>query len=139
MKKVLFLAIIIFVLIFCFSYSSFSLKELLVTKELCEVSSQIDLGFIKEEYVNENYSIYSNGDEIVGEVVRLNINKNSLNKILEKIGFMVVKRYEVDGIKIIEGWASKIKFGLKGRQSNVQVAIKNQEIVIGSPIIYGSY
>ena len=139
MKKFFILFLLLLFIVFCFCCSKTTLSEVLNVKTEEVVSKQQDLGFIQEEYVTSNYLVYKDDGEIVGELVRLNINKQNLDSIINKLGLMIINRYSVDNLEIIEGFSAKVKYKLKNRQANIQMAIIGNEVVIGSPIIYGSY
>jgi len=66
-------------------------------------------------------------------------NIEDLNNICDKLGLIIVKKYNVGNINMIEGVSSRVKYFIDGRRENIQIAIEENNIMIGSPIIYGSY
>lgn len=97
-----------------------------------------DLGFVRE--INEgNYISYEEGGVVVGECVFLNKSKCNLNKICDKLGLNIHKNYYVGDKHIIEGSSAIVRHFSKTSQNNVQIAVLKDKIIIGSPMIYGSY
>ena len=123
------------------NFSENSLIDLLgvgyLEKETMEKTN--DLGFVLENCYEEKYKKYSIEGEVVGECVILNVDKKELNKIGDKLGLIVLDRYEVEGKQIIEGFSAKLPYKIKDRRANVQIAIEEEQIVVATPIIYGSY
>ena len=139
MKKFFILFSLIILLVFSFGFSKTTLCDLLNINKEESFLKQQDLGFIKEEYVSSDYLVYKDNNSIVGEAVKLKINKRNIDSIINKLGLMITNRYSVENFDVIEGFSAKIKYRLSGRQANIQLAIKGNEVVIGTPIIYGSY
>lgn len=98
--------------------------------------SGASLGFLCEN-VSKNCIFYEKDGEIMGECVF--IAKNSLSKIANRMGLVVLKRYFVGKREIIEGTSPLLKYNISGVQANVQICIVDDLVQIASPIIYGSF
>ena len=138
MRKILSVFVLLFLIAFICVCSQFSLKSL-ISKEDDGCAKSLSLGFIIEESLSNNYKVYKNNGNVVGECVCLIGDERYLNKIASKLGFMLTNKYEVNGILVYEGVSPKVNYSLSGSQANVQIAVSNGEITIASPIIYGSY
>ncbi len=133
---VLFLFISLAVLLL---FSTGTLGSVLSAKQtLGESYFSTDLGFVLEEKDNESIK-YKSGDEVVGECMMLLGGKERLNQIQNRLGLLITKKYFVDDKLIIEGVSNLLPYRLSGRQENIQISYSNGGIVVGSPIIYGSY
>lgn len=111
-------------------------KEELSTTSLCGL---VDLGFIEEKTQTLNYKEYIKNNQVVGECVQLKANLNLLNKICDKIGLMITDKYCVGDIEVIEGVSNMLPYKTNANDFNVQIALNDETLIIGSPIIYGSY
>ena len=138
MRRILFVFIPLCLVAFMCIFSQFSLKGFVKTSDEDLVTS-LDLGFILEETLNNNYKLYKDGEKVVGECVTLNGLKTNINEIASKIGFMLTNKYVVNETCVYEGVSPKLKYSISGRQANVQIAVSQGEIIIASPIIYGSF
>ena len=110
----------------------------------CETDNYIyaesDLGYVLEEKNKGNSIKYISNGEVVGECVWLTGGEELLNKVSDRLGLLVTKKYYVDNNLIIEGVSSLLKYKLKNRQSNIQISVDGNGIItVASPIIYGSY
>lgn len=141
MKRFLILSVMLGVIVCGFLVSPASLKDFYF-KTVGEKNTKlqtIDFGFIMEGCEQKDYKKYYDGNILVGECVTLKANKNDLNKLCDKIGLMITNKYHVENILILEGVSARIPYFIEGRQENIQLAVKENEITIASPIIYGSY
>ena len=110
----------------------------------CETDNYIyaesDLGYVLEEKNKGNSIKYISNGEVVGECVWLTGGEELLNKVSDRLGLLVTKKYYVDNNLIIEGVSSLLKYKLKNRQANIQISVDGNGIItVASPIIYGSY
>ena len=103
------------------------------------VYASYDLGFVLEETNFNNSISYKKGNLIVGECVYINGGKEKLNYIADKLGLTITNKYSTYNKTLIEGVSPILKYYISGRQENVQIALSENVIVVGSPIIYGSY
>ena len=144
MKKCLVFIIPLLALSCCLMLGSFSLKEVLpegikvIEKNQCNVNVSGDLGFVLESVDSKNGMKYFSNGLLVGECVWFENFGNNLNQICQKLGLIINKRYYTQSHYMIEGISAKIKYALCGT-SNIQIAVSEKMIVVGSPIIYGSY
>ena len=139
MRKFIFVFVLIIVFCILLSMADFSLvsKFCQQTESLNVEKEGADFGFIKQ-YFNGEVSFYVQNNQVVGEYIKLNSDDNIV-RLFDRLGLKINKRYFVGGIEMIEGFSAFLKYRLPNSQNNVQIAIKDGEIIIGSPIIYGSY
>ena len=108
------------------------------TKEITYAES--NLGFVVEQRQNiKNALCYISGGEVVGECVFVNGGKQKLNLLMERLGIVITNKYMVDNKHVVEGVSSLLGYKIDGRRANVQMVADGQKIIVGSPIIYGSY
>jgi len=139
MKKMLLIFIPVSILIFGLVFSQGSLSNLFNLNSTAS-GKALDLGFITQEFNTKGDVItYTNNGKVVGECVTLRVPKHKLNSICDKLGLIITDKYVVEDILIIEGSSARIKYAIEGRLANVQISAKENEIIIGTPIIYGSY
>ena len=138
MKKIFVVFIPLFLTIFLCVFSQFSLKSLIGFSAEGEVRA-LNLGFVIEEYLTENYKVYKDNEKVVGECVTINGGQECLNKIASRLGFMLTNKYEIGESCVYEGVSPKLKYSINNKQANVQIAVLKEKITIASPIIYGSY
>lgn len=142
MKRFLIMAFVLVLLSAGIFFGSGSLSSLLKESEgesLENVSvkyANASLGFLEEEVDGKTLKFVSNG-KVVGECIFTK--KSYLSKLTEKLGLMITNKYVVGNCEIIEGVSPLSKFSISGRQANIQISIKEQEVIIASPIIYGSF
>ena len=98
-----------------------------------------NLGFVLEVQNDSSSTKYMCNSVVIGECISLDGGKKRLNEICDKLGVLVLDKYQVGDRYIIEGSSALLKYFIEGRQSNVQIAVEGDRITIGSPIIYGSY
>ena len=137
-----FLIIMLFIIaIFCaFIFSTTSLESVFgIEKNNVKILKKIELGFVSEISESKSSKKYTLDGNVVGECVTLDSDDESVFDIIEKLGLMVISRYNIEDFCIIEGYSAKVPYSLDNRQSNIQIAVKSSEIVIGSPLILGSY
>lgn len=149
MKKILYVFIPIIVLVVCLMVDNSSLtkvfskeiKDALVCGEVEDsVYAASDLGFILEQEGDKSNCIsYMREGLVVGECVWLNGGVEKLNYICDKLGLIITRKYETSNRYMIEGSSSKLDYFLEGKRENVQIAVRGEQIIVGSPIIYGSY
>lgn len=142
MKRFLIMAFVLVLLSVGIFFGSGSLSSLLKESEgesLENVSvkyANASLGFLEEEVDGKTLKYVSNG-KVVGECIFTK--KSYLSKLTEKLGLMITNKYVVGNCEIIEGVSPLSKFSISGRQANIQISIKEQDVIIASPIIYGSF
>ena len=143
MKKFLFVIIPVFVLIVYLMTSNKNLINILGEKNIGNsiniVYSSNDLGFVLEQDSKKNNISYLKNGKVVGECVFLVGGMDVVNFVSNKLGMMITKKYWVENKYIIEGVSSLVKYSLVDRRDNVQIAVCENQITVGSPIIYGSY
>ena len=98
-----------------------------------------DFGFVGEMGDSLEYKKYIKNSNVVGECIELKNQPTNLNRICEDLGLLIINKYNVGEINIIEGCSNLLPYRIKERQCNIQIAVSDEKIVIGSPIIYGSY
>lgn len=142
MKKFLLLSFVLILFGFGIFWGSGTLSSLLY-KNQSETLENVfvkyansSLGFLDEEIDGKTLKYVSNG-KVVGECVFTK--KIYLNKLSEKLGLMITKKYKLCESEVIEGVSSLSKFSISGRQANIQISIKGEDVIIASPIIYGSF
>ena len=64
-----------------------------------------------------------------------------VDRIAELLNLNVTHQYSLDGIDVVCGLSFKIRGGvvLDGQTVNVQIALKDGKVTVGSPLILGSY
>ena len=140
MKRFLFVFTSILIIAIMLVLSEFTLGTENINDCIYPVENEgevLDFGFIKQEYGGNSF-LYKKDDFIVGECVKI-IGKDKLALICDKLGLRIDRKYSVDGIEIIEGFSAILKYKKDFGNNNVQIAIKNDVITLGTPIIYGSY
>ena len=104
------------------------------------VYAETNLGFVLERENNISNSLkYLQNGQVIGECIWIVGKKNKLNKICEKLGMVITNTYCVGERQMLEGYSALLSYQLKGTNKNIQIAITDEKIVVGSPIIYGSY
>lgn len=136
MKRFLIVVLTMFVFSLAIAVSGISLASLSSGEAY---KGRTDLGFLFEENQTRDFKLYKKGDMVVGECVTISAKLSDLNKICEKLGVSVIQRYEVENRLVIEGISPLLNYFIEGRESNVQLSYENNQLVIGTPIIYGSY
>lgn len=140
MKRLLILFCFLIFIVFAFVFSNLTLKDVLsINIVSCGSLKMSELGFVCESYNTSNYKNYTNNGCVVGECASLSLNKNEINKLCDKLGLMITNKYNVDDKYIIEGYSSKIPYFINDKNFNVQISVTGENVVIGTPIIYGSY
>lgn len=149
MKRFLFMVFPALIFVFslvcsCSSLSQLFYKESYKVKQTGiasdNVYASLDLGFVVEETsLITNFKNYLQDGVVVGECISVKGDINDINRICDKLGLNILKKYKVGDILMIEGVSPRIKYFLDDRQSNIQIAVNKNDITIGSPIIYGSY
>lgn len=143
MKRLLLLVFPMILIILCFCLSSGTMKDIFeeeIFVEYKEITyAESNLGFVVEEKLGSNYLKYVSKGKVVGECLFFNAGKHNANYLAEKLGLMITSSYFVDGKQIVEGVSTLLKYKIDGKKANVQMAISDEQIIIGTPIIYGSY
>lgn len=86
-------------------------------------------GFDVNNFVyNENFQV-------------LELDANSLNKLSNFLNLEIVNENEISDRLIIEGYSNKLKdyIVINGRKVNVQLSISDDKIIMGYPLINGSF
>ena len=65
--------------------------------------------------------------------------KQKMNELAQKMGLVILNKYEIENKSVVEGVSTLLSYRIKGRRANVQMVADGEKIVIGTPIIYGSY
>ena len=138
MKKFLLLLLpaVVFCTVLCMAQAS--LFELSPKKEWEAAYSTSNLGFVLEERRASNFINYVSNGTVVGECVFLD-DPSMLSEVCDELGLLVLSSYTIGNKTLIEGVAPRLKYKLDGSQANVQICMTEDELIIGSPIIYGSY
>ena len=138
MKK--FIIVLIFIICFAFaailSNKSIIYDFKLVVPENVPIQTT-NLGDVFEEKY-DNQIVYKSNKEIIGECIIFK-NRCDLNKICEKLGIVVDKKYNSANVRVIDGYSPLLKYSIKGYKNNVQIAISDGKIIIANPIIFGGY
>jgi hypothetical protein len=102
----------------------------------------IDLGF---SYIYECESTNANRvrplfKNLDGESIRLNA-EESIDAILKKLDAIVVSQSTIGDLKNIYGYTARNAQYIteKHRKINLQIAVNNNAVTIGFPVILGSY
>ncbi len=140
MKRFLLLFIPILVLAVVCALSGEGLFDILnVKKDEGNAYFSTDLGFVVEDQRVNNFVEYKLGEKVVGECIFIEKDLEALNRIVEKLGLNISERYIVGETLMIEGVSPRLKYVNSSSKNNVQIAIRESDIVVASPIIYGSY
>ena len=137
MKRIFLVFLSLIVVCFLFVVCDVKLEDEFDVEK--NITKAVDLGFIIEEYYGDNYKKYISNGKQIGECVKLIEDKKELNKICERLAITILKKYYIEDKLIIEGYSSKIKYTAQNSITNVQISVKNKEIVIGCPYILGSF
>jgi len=145
MRKSLVIILPILVLSSCLLLSNFTLSQLLsenienYNNQGNRVVASGDLGFVLEKQGLINNVKYISNGAIVGECVWLQNSSNTLNRICDILGLMITNKYSTTTHYMIEGKSALIRYSIKNHVNNIQIAVTDSTIVVGSPIIFGSY
>lgn len=105
-------------------------------------------GTYKAYYIDENGEIQEISlDEIDAKADKnayaylFVTNDRSYEKIASVLNFVEISSQVLDGETILYGYSNKVSGGIRisGRLVNIQIALKNGKIYIGSPLIVGWY
>ena len=101
---------------------------------LCDYSLSQNL-----KNVNNLEFLFMSG--IKGESSIVEMNEFDLHEFLDKMNAKVVFEREVCGVKSYYCYSRNIKYQkrVEGHMINLQIAITNNFVKVGSPIIYGSF
>ncbi len=136
-KFIIFLVlIVVFMSVVVLSAGSLNAVISFSRESFSHVSDQLNLGFVLQEYEQETIK-YSADGQTVGECLKISGTQN-LNKICDQLGLMIKTKYYVGNIYMIEGFSALLKYKTSS-QNNVQIAVLDDDIIIASPIIFGSY
>ena len=116
-------------------------------------------GYIDEiKEVDRDISIINNGEEFIistrannvepikdylidcfGYCIKIEGVKQTIEHLLDKV--QIAKTEIIDGIEILYGYVHGFLFStfINGKKVNVQIAFNDNTVIIGSPIILGSY
>lgn len=88
------------------------------------------------DFAKENFSNLSG---CYGFSVEIDKNKTTTKNLLDKI--TITKTEKIDNLQIFYGVASGLPFStiIENKKVNIQIAISESKIILGSPIILGSY
>ena len=98
-------------------------------------------GRIVECRTDELQSVLEKCQDVDGISVSFDGSEEDVSRIVELLNLNVTHRYETCGIDIVCGQSYKINGGvvLDGKTVNVQIALKDGVVTVGSPLILGSY
>ena len=98
-------------------------------------------GHIVECRVDELQTVLKKCQNVDGVSVTFDGNKEDVDRICKMLNVTVTDSYILCGIEIMCGLSSKVSGSvvLDGRNVNVQIAYKDGEVTVGSPLILGSY
>ena len=88
-----------------------------------------DLGFCYEVVTKEKLN--TSQTKIMGQSEIILCNKTDINKILQEKGCILNNRYQVGEILVLEG--------INKNKQKMQVAYSKGMLIIGFPVIFGSY
>lgn len=111
--------IIVFVIVFLLYFFNFTNLNLMLKVQ----------GFDVENFVyNDNYQT-------------LELDASSLNKLTSFLNLEVVNKNEISDRVVIEGYSNKLKdyVVINGRKVNIQLSIFDNKIIMGYPLINGSF
>ncbi|MDD7351190.1 MAG: YwmB family TATA-box binding protein [Clostridia bacterium] len=79
--------------------------------------------------------------EVLGFAVRYDLGKVSENQLLSSLKAQVVKVERVGDITLYYAYSHRMSNGVNvdGKKVNVQIAVTDSAITLGSPLIMGSY
>lgn len=118
MKRIVSLSII-FIMVLLLYFFNFTNLNLMLKVQ----------GFDVNNFVyNENFQV-------------LELDANSLNKLSNFLNLEIVNENEISDRLIIEGYSNKLKdyIVINGRKVNVQLSISGDKIIMGYPLINGSF
>lgn len=118
MKRIVSLSII-FIMVLLLYFFNFTNLNLMLKVQ----------GFYVNNFVyNDNFQV-------------LELDANSLNKLSNFLNLEVVNKNEISDRLIIEGYSNKLKdyIVINGRKVNVQLSISDGKIIMGYPLINGSF
>ncbi|MBQ7579249.1 MAG: hypothetical protein IJT25_01815 [Clostridia bacterium] len=125
------------------SENSFNIKNGVYVKASNEknASNENDLGFVLEALgtsINGIKKYYKNED-IVGEFFEVEKSNFNLELLAQKLGLSVIKRTYINNTENIYCYSPVVPYGLEGLNSNIQISINNNSVIVATPIIYGSF
>ena len=133
------LALIVSIIVICSLYITYKqpiFKDYskMFEVSLCDYSLSQNL-----KNVNNLEFLFMSG--IKGESSIVEMNEFDLHEFLDKMNAKVVFEREVCGVKSYYCYSRNIKYQkrVEGHMINLQIAITNNFVKVGSPIIYGSF
>ncbi|MBR2909929.1 MAG: hypothetical protein IKC11_06290 [Clostridia bacterium] len=146
MKRFLLIVLPVLFMVVCLGLSSGDVRGVFLgeTNKIKASKSEItyaesDLGFVVENFEAKNLLKYTSKGEVVGECLMVFGGKQKMNELAQKMGLVILNKYEVENKSVVEGVSTLLSYRIKGRRANVQMVADGEKIVIGTPIIYGSY
>ena len=97
----------------------------------------MDFGFVSQ-VLNGELITYMQENIVVGQGIKLK-NQYNLNQVCDLLGLKINNRYITEDIEMIEGFSALSPYKMVSGANNIQIAITESEIIVASPIIYGSY
>lgn len=93
------------------------------------------------EIVCVDASDYSFIKDVKGESFKTSDKNFNVESFFDEYKADLVFVEEVNGVRSYYGYSTKIRYGkiINGKRINVHVAIAQNEITVGTPIIYGSF
>ncbi len=78
---------------------------------------------------------------LYGESVKVDAENFSLNKILNDFSAKLVLTEYADGVTCYYAYSPKIKYlkQVKGKLINLHVAVRQDQVTLGTPLIYGGF
>lgn len=78
---------------------------------------------------------------VFGEGCRVEKNEFNLSEFLQDFSAEIVKQENIQDVTCVYAYSKKVKYLqiIDGKKVNLHVAITNDGIYLGSPIIYGSF
>ena len=150
MKKlvVLFFAVVAIISLISFATCEIG-EEYEATKSGVYVKNQENLPFenmLEYGYATEISGVskaeikkYIKENEIVGEFFEVEKNKIDLNQFAKDFGLVVVERIVAGGTENIYCYCALLPYRIENRKSNLQIAIRGDNLTVATPIIMGSF
>lgn len=85
---------------------------------------------------NCNYEVVNVGE---GEVIEISV--ADYDKFIKALGLELVSSKDISGRTIVEGYSAKLKDNvvIDNRKVNIQMSIFDNKIIVGYPLISGSF
>ncbi len=98
-------------------------------------------GFLVRCNVQQLQHVLNKCGGVDGVSVSFNGDERDVQKLLKRLWVKEYSRLQLNGVFVICGYSPRLTGGihLDGKRVNVQIALRDGTVTVGSPLIFGSY